>query len=232
MEKLNILYEDNHIIVVVKPQNVPSQADESGDEDMLTAVKKYIKEKYEKPGEVYLGLVHRLDRPTGGIMVFAKTSKAAGRLSEQIRENEMQKTYYAITTHIPQAKENTLVNYLKKDEKNNIVKIVSMGDVGVKKAELRYKVLQTNDDNALIEVKLITGRGHQIRVQLAGINCPLYGDNKYGKDKTKMSNNLGLWAGRLEFIHPVTKVKMTFACPPNTDEEPWKKFYIDKYFLR
>lgn len=233
MEKLNILYEDNHIIVVVKPQNVPSQADESGDEDMLTAVKKYIKEKYEKPGEVYVGLVHRLDRPTGGIMVFAKTSKAAGRLSEQIRENEMQKTYYAITTHIPQAKENTLVNYLKKDEKNNIVKIVSMGDVGVKKAELRYKVLQTNDDdNALVEVKLITGRGHQIRVQLAGINCPLYGDNKYGKDKTKMSNNLGLWAGRLEFNHPVTKVKMTFACPPNTEEEPWKKFYMEKYFLR
>lgn len=232
-EKLNILFEDNHIIVVVKPQNIPSQADESGDKDMLTLVKEYIKEKYEKPGEAYVGLVHRLDRPTGGIMVFAKTSKAAGRLSEQIRENKMQKTYYAITTHIPQAKQDTLLNYLKKDEKNNIVKIVTMADTGAKKAELSYKVLQTNDDDtALLEVKLITGRGHQIRVQLSGINCPLWGDNKYGRDKTKMSKNLGLWAGRLEFLHPVTKVKMTFACPPQVDEEPWKKFYMEKYFLR
>ncbi len=232
-EKLNILFEDNHIIVVVKPQNIPSQADESGDKDMLTLVKEYIKEKYEKPGEAYVGLVHRLDRPTGGIMVFAKTSKAAGRLSEQIRENKMQKTYYAITTHIPQAKQDTLLNYLKKDEKNNIVKIVTMADTGAKKAELSYKVLQTNDDdNALLEVKLITGRGHQIRVQLSGINCPLWGDNKYGRDKTKMSKNLGLWAGRLEFLHPVTKVKMTFACPPQVDEEPWNKFYMEKYFLR
>ena len=232
-EKLNILFEDNHIIVVVKPQNIPSQADESGDKDMLTLVKEYIKEKYEKPGEAYVGLVHRLDRPTGGIMVFAKTSKAAGRLYEQIRENKMQKTYYAITTHIPQAKQDTLLNYLKKDEKNNIVKIVTMADTGAKKAELSYKVLQTNDDDtALLEVKLITGRGHQIRVQLSGINCPLWGDNKYGRDKTKMSKNLGLWAGRLEFLHPVTKVKMTFACPPQVDEEPWKKFYMEKYFLR
>ena len=232
-EKLNILFEDNHIILVVKPQNIPSQADESGDKDMLTLVKEYIKEKYEKPGEAYVGLVHRLDRPTGGIMVFAKTSKAAGRLSEQIRENKMQKTYYAITTHIPQAKQDTLLNYLKKDEKNNIVKIVTMADTGAKKAELSYKVLQTNDDDtALLEVKLITGRGHQIRVQLSGINCPLWGDNKYGRDKTKMSKNLGLWAGRLEFLHPVTKVKMTFACPPQVDEEPWKKFYMEKYFLR
>lgn len=232
-EKLNILYEDNHIIVVVKPQNIPSQADESGDEDMLTLVKNYIKEKYNKPGEAYVGLVHRLDRPTGGIMVFAKTSKAAARLSEQIRENKMQKTYYAITTHIPQAKQDTLLNYLKKDEKNNIVKIVTRADRGAKKAELAYKVLQTNDeDNALLEVKLITGRGHQIRVQLAGINCSLFGDNKYGKEKTKMSKNLGLWAGRLEFVHPVTKVKMTFAFPPNLEEEPWEKFYMEKYFLR
>lgn len=232
-EKLNILYEDNHLIVVVKPQNIPSQADESGDKDMLTLVKEYIKEKYNKPGEAFVGLVHRLDRPTGGIMVFAKTSKAASRLSEQIRDNQMQKTYYAITTHIPQAKQDILLNYLKKDEKNNIVKIVTRADTGAKKAELSYKVLQTNDDdNALLEVKLITGRGHQIRVQLAGINCPLFGDNKYGKDKSKMSNNLGLWAGRLEFNHPVTKVKMTFACPPNLDEQPWKKFYMEKYFLR
>lgn len=231
-DNLIVLYEDNHVIVVVKPQNVPSQADASGDKDMLTMVKEYIKEKYNKEGEAYVGLVHRLDRPTGGIMVFAKTSKSASRLSQQIRDNQMNKTYYAVTTKIPQAKEDKLVNYLKKDEKNNIVKIVTMSDSGAKKGELSYKVLQTKDDYALLEVKLITGRGHQIRVQLAGINCPLYGDNKYGKEKTKLSNNLGLWAGRLEFIHPTTKQKMTFACPPNLEKEPWKKFYMEKYFIR
>ena len=231
-EKLTILYEDNHLIVVVKPQNVPSQKDASNDLDMLSMVKDYIKEKYNKEGEAYVGLVHRLDRPTGGIMVFAKTSKAANRLSEQIRENKMSKTYYAITTKTPQQKNGTLINYLKKDEKNNIVKLVTMADTGAKKGELNYKVLQTNEEQALIEIKLITGRSHQIRVQFAGINCPLYGDNKYGKEKTKISNNLGLWAGRLEFYHPVSKQKMTFAFPPNLKEEPWKKFYMEKYFIR
>ena len=231
-EKLTILYEDNHLIVVVKPQNVPSQKDASNDLDMLSMVKDYIKEKYNKEGEAYVGLVHRLDRPTGGIMVFAKTSKAANRLSEQIRENKMNKTYYAITTKTPQQKNGTLINYLKKDEKNNIVKLVTMADTGAKKGELNYKVLQTNEEQALIEIKLITGRSHQIRVQFAGINCPLYGDNKYGKEKTKISNNLGLWAGRLEFYHPVSKQKMTFAFPPNLKEEPWKNFYLEKYFIR
>ena len=227
MEELTVLYEDNHMIVVVKPQNVPSQEDASGDKDMLTMVKEYLKKKYNKEGEAFVGLVHRLDRPTGGIMVFAKTSKGASRLSEQIRENKMTKTYYAVTTKVPQQKNDTLVNYLKKDEKNNIVRIVTMSDTGAKKAELSYNILQTNENNALIEVKLITGRSHQIRVQFAGINCPLVGDNKYGKEKSKMSSNLGLWAGRLELIHPVTKQKMTFAFPPNTNEEPWKQFYMD-----
>lgn len=231
-EKLDVLYEDNHLIVVIKPANVPSQEDASGDLDMLNIVKNYIKEKYNKPGDAYVGLVHRLDRPTGGIMVFAKTSKAAARLSEQIRNNEMNKTYYAVTTKIPQAKQATLVNYLKKDEKNNIVKIVPQSEKDVKKAELSYKILQTAEDYALLEVKLITGRGHQIRVQLSGINCPLFGDNKYGKEKSRVSRNLGLWAGRLEFNHPVTKQKMTFACPPDSETMPWNKFFMDKYFLR
>ena len=232
MEELEILYEDNHIIVVVKPHNVPSQEDASGDEDMLTKVKKYIKEKYDKPGEAYVGLVHRLDRPTGGIMVFAKTSKAAARLSEQIRNNKMKKTYYAVTMAIPQIRQSNLVNYLKKNEKENIVKIVPQSENNAKKAELSYKVLQTDEENALVEVKLITGRGHQIRVQMAGINCPLYGDNKYGKEKVKMSSNLGLWAGRLEFLHPITKQVLTFVCSPDKEKEPWNKFYLDKYFLR
>lgn len=232
MEKLTVLYEDNHCIVVVKPQNVPSQEDASGDKDMLTMVKEYIKEKYNKEGEAFVGLVHRLDRPTGGIMVFAKTSKGASRLSEQIKNGQMQKTYYAVTTKTPQLKSDTLCHYLKKDERNNIVRIAPRSETGVKEAKLSYKVLQTCDDMALVEVKLITGRSHQIRVQFAGINCPLVGDNKYGKDKTSASTNLGLWAGRLEFLHPVTKQKMTFACAPDTEKSPWNKFFMDKYFLR
>ncbi len=230
--ELIVLYEDNHIVVVIKPQNIPSQADKSGDEDMLTKVKKYIKEKYNKEGEAFIGLVHRLDRPTGGIMVFARTSKAAERLSAQIRNNQMHKVYYAVTTKVPQLRSNTLINYLKKDEKNNIVRFAPQSEQGAKRAELNYKVLQTKDKLALVEVKLVSGRSHQIRVQFAGINCPLYGDNKYGRDKTKQSNNLGLWAGRLEFVHPVTKQKMTFACPPDLDAKPWSYFYMEKYFIR
>lgn len=231
-KKLNILYEDNHLIVAIKPQNIPSQADESKDLDMLNMVKNYVKIKYNKPGEAFVGLVHRLDRPTGGIMVFAKNSKSASRLSQQIKDNEMKKTYYCVCSSIPKDKEDMLVNYLKKDEKENIVKIVPLSEVGAKKAELSYKVLQTKDDFALCQVNLITGRSHQIRVQFAGINCPLVGDNKYGKNNKSASNNLGLWAGRIEFVHPVTKQKMIFACPPNLDKSPWNKFYMEKYFVR
>lgn len=232
-DDLVVLYEDNHLIVVVKPQNIPSQSDITGDDDMLSRVKRYLKVKYNKEGEAFVGLVHRLDRPTGGIMVFAKNSKTASRLSEQIKNGEMKKIYYAVTTSIPQIRKGRLINYLKKDEKNNIVKIVPQTEKGVKRAELSYEVLQTDGNLALCEVKLITGRSHQIRVQFAGINCSLYGDNKYGKDKTSSTKNLGLWAGRLEFIHPTTKQKMTFACPPlNKDSMPWKKFYMDKYFLK
>ena len=232
MEKLTVLYEDNHVIVVVKPHNVPTQEDSSGDKDMLTMVKEYIKEKYNKEGDAFVGLVHRLDRPTGGVMVFAKTSKGASRLSEQFREKTMGKIYYAVTTKVPQAKSDTLVHNLKKDEKNNIVKIVPISEKDSKRAELSYKVLQVEGENALVEVKPLTGRGHQIRVQFAGINCPLFGDNKYGKIKTNASTCLGLWAGRLEFLHPTTKQKMTFACAPDSSQKPWSMFYMDKYFIR
>ncbi|MBO5022346.1 MAG: RluA family pseudouridine synthase [Clostridia bacterium] len=232
MEKLIVLYEDNHLIVTVKPHNTPSQADESGDKDMLTMVKEYVKEKYNKEGEAFIGLVHRLDRPTGGIMVFARNSKSASRLSKQLADKEMTKTYYAVTSALPKQKSGVLTNNLKKDEKNNIVRIVPISEKGAKEAQLSYKVLATEGENALLEVKPKTGRGHQIRVQLAGINCPLYGDNKYGRDKTHSSSTLGLWAGRLEFTHPTTKQKMTFAFPPDSEREPWNKFYMGKYFLK
>ncbi len=232
MEKLTILYEDNHIIVVVKPHNMPSMDDESKDLSIFSLVKDYIKEKYEKPGNVFLGIVHRLDRPTGGIMIFAKTSKAAERLSKQIQEGKVEKTYYCVTNKIPVQKNAVLEHYLKKDTKNNIVTIVPMGEQGAKKAVLSYQTLQVKDNYALLQVKLITGRSHQIRVQLSSIGCPLYGDNKYGKDKSLSTSNLGLWAGRLEFEHPITKQKMTFAIAPDTESLPFSMFYMDKYFLR
>ena len=229
---LQILYEDNQIIVAIKPQNVPSQEDSSGDKDMLSMIKEYVKEKYNKPGEAFIGLVHRLDRPTGGIMVFARNSKSAARLSEQIRQNQMHKTYYCVAVGTLKDKEATLVNYLKKDEKENIVKIVPISESGAKKAELKYKILQTEGNLSLCQVNLISGRSHQIRVQFAGINCPLFGDKKYGKFAAGATDNLGLWAGRLEFMHPTTKQQMIFACPPDTSKMPWKNFYLDKYFLR
>lgn len=230
---LNVIYEDNHIIVVVKPHNMPSQADDSKDLDLLTSVKNYIKEKYNKPGEVFVGLVHRLDRPTGGLMVFAKTSKAASRLSKQIQEHSTKKVYYAVVDGNLRAEQGTLVNYLKKDEKNNIVKIVTQSEVGAKKAELDYKVLEKKGNLSLLEIELKTGRSHQIRVQLNGIGLPIYGDIKYNQKETgKQKAGLALWAGRLEFNHPVSKERLVFIASPDASKEPWNKFYIEKYFVR
>lgn len=228
---VDVLYEDNQVVVVVKPQNMPSQADESGDEDLLTVVKNYIKEKYNKPGQAFVGLVHRLDRPTGGIMVFARNSKSAKRLGEQLVSHRMEKTYYAVLEGRLPSKSGHIVNYLKKDEKTNTVKIVTSGETGSKEAVLDYKVLAQSDTRTLVEVKILTGRSHQIRVQFAGLGFPLYGDNKYGKTKSR-SKCLGLWSGRLEFVHPTTKEKMVFVAPPKLDEAPWKEFYMQKYFTR
>lgn len=232
MEKLDVLYEDNQIIVVLKPQNVPSQCDDSRDMDLLSMVKNYVKEKYNKQGEAFIGLVHRLDRPTGGIMVFARNSKSANRLSKQFQEHTTEKVYYAVTENLVKYRENTLVNYLKKDEKENIVKVVPMSETGAKKAELKYRELENDGKHSLLEIQILTGRSHQIRVQLANIGCPLFGDNKYGKNKSKVTSNLALWAGKLSFIHPTTKEKMVFINPPDATKEPWKNFKIEKYFVR
>lgn len=235
MEKLNVLYEDNQIIVVLKPQNVPTQSDNSNNVDMLTMVKKYIKEKYNKPGDAFVGLVHRLDRPTGGIMVFARNSKSAKRLSEEFSSHDddvIEKVYYAVTTKVVREKTKTLVNYLQKNEKENIVKVVPMLTTGAKKAELNYRELENDGVMSLLEVKILTGRSHQIRVQLSALGYPLYGDAKYGKNKNMASKNLGLWAGKLTFTHPTTKDKMVFMACPDTTKEPWKRFNMDKYFVR
>ncbi|MBQ3495050.1 MAG: RluA family pseudouridine synthase [Clostridia bacterium] len=219
---VDVIYEDNHIIVCTKPQNVATQADISGDEDMLNMVKMYVKEKYNKQGNVYVGLVHRLDRPTGGVMVFAKTSKAAGRLCEQIKQNIFKKKYYAVVVGEPRIKTATLKNYLKKDEKENIVKIVPQTLSGAKYAELSYNTLKTNNKLSLVDVDLKTGRSHQIRVQLAYNGNPIFGDAKYS---TKINGqNLSLWAYYLEFIHPTTKQKMTFKVLPPMETQPWKNF--------
>lgn len=225
---MEILFEDNHIIVVLKPQNVPSQADESNDKDMLTMVKDYIKEKYNKPGNVYVGLVHRLDRPTGGVMVFAKTSKAASRLSEQFKNGEAEKTYYAVVRGNLKLSQGKLVNYLLKDEKNNKVQIVPMSTSGAKKAELSYNKLESYDNLHLLKVKLGTGRGHQIRVQLANIGVPVYGDQKYGGEDMPKAN-LNLFAVELKIYHPITKEKMVFRVYPPEKSAMWNKFNLEKY---
>ncbi len=205
---LEILYEDNHILVVVKPINIPSQADCSHDLDMLTLVKSYIKEKYQKPGNVYVGLVHRLDRPVGGIMVFAKTSKAANRLSESIKQNQFQKKYLAVVHGILTKKKGTLINYIKKDNQFNSV-ITNERDG--KYAELDYQVLEEKGNKSLVDITLKTGRHHQIRVQFKKVNHPLYGDQRYGFQDHEQ---IALYAYQLAFYHPVKKEKMVFTRYP------------------
>ena len=214
MEKLKILYEDNHIIVVEKKPNIPSQSDKTGDIDMLTLVKDYIKEKYKKPGNVYLGLVHRLDRPVGGIMIFAKTSKAASRLSNQVREKIFKKKYLAVVDGKFEKNQGTLEDYLYKDERHNMSKVVKKEKKNSKLAKLDYKVLKYNQvkDLSLVEINLHTGRHHQIRVQLSSFGHSIFGDQKYGtRGKGKQ---IALWAYELTIIHPVTKEELTFKDLP------------------
>lgn len=212
--KLKVLFEDNHIIVVVKEVNIPVQADESEDMDMLTLIKQYLKEKYNKPGNVYLGLVHRLDRPVGGVMVFAKTSKAASRLSEEIRKNEINKTYLALV-HGKTLNHDHLENYLIKDEKNNTSKAVKSSVKGAKLAILEYELIKyvKEQDMSLINVNLLTGRHHQIRVQMSNCGHPIYGDQRYGNQNEK-GVQIHLWAQKLEFKHPVTKEVISFESNP------------------
>ncbi len=214
---INILYEDNHIIVVEKEINVPVQEDSSKDLDMLTIIKKYLKDKYNKPGNVYLGLIHRLDRPVGGVMVFAKTSKAASRLSEQVRTHKINKKYYAVVEgNLPS--EGVLVDKLYKDTKTNNVIVSPKG----KEAKLEYKLLETKDNLNLVDINLITGRSHQIRVQFSSRGNPLYGDQRYNKD-SKVGEQIALFAYSLSFYHPTTKELMTFelALP---DRKPFSYF--------
>lgn len=216
---MNVIYEDNHILVIEKPINVPMQEDESKDLDVIRFAKEYLRVKYNKPGNVFCGLVHRLDRPVGGVVVLAKTSKAASRLSDSVRTHKMTKKYCAVVVgKLP--KEKILIDYLIKDEKTNTSRVTS--DKLGKYSELSYKVLQSKDNQSLIQIDLKTGRSHQIRVQFASRQCPLFGDQRYNKD-AKVGQQLALWATELSFPHPTTQEVLTFKSElPNT--EPWKQF--------
>ena len=214
MNKLNIIYEDNHIIVVEKPVNMLTQSDNTKDLDLQTALKMYVKKKYQKPGNVYIGLVHRLDRPTGGLMIFARTSKAASRLSEEIRNKSFKKSYLAVINGKTK-KQDTLEDYL---EKTGNISIISNKEKG-KYAKLNYELIEYKNNLSLVKVNLETGRNHQIRLQFKSRNMPLYGDNKYNNDKNK---NLGLYAYKLEFTHPTRREKMVFINYPTYS--PFNKF--------
>lgn len=217
MTNLNILYEDNHLIVVVKPYNIPVQSDESKDLSLTDIIKQYLKEKYHKPGNVYLGLVHRLDRPVGGIMVFAKTSKAAARLSTSIQKQEFSKRYLAIIKG-ELKRSDSLKNYLGRLGKKSFVSDKNSG----KYAELNYRVIEKINNYNLVDIELITGRHHQIRVQFANINRPLYGDQLYGiQDKKQIC----LFSYYLSFPHPVTKEILSFKYLPKG--EMWNLFKME-----
>ena len=218
---VEVLYEDNHIIVAVKPAGVLSQSDGSNSPDMLTILKAYIKEKYDKPGEVYLGLVHRLDRPVSGVMVFARTSKAASRLSEQIRSRRVEKIYRCVADGILEGS-GRLENYICKDQDSNMVTVSDTEKQGYKLSYLDYKSIAVKDGLTLVEVKLGTGRSHQIRAQMAHSGHALIGDQKYGK-KDNRCKDIALQAYKLSFEHPVKREFITFEAPV-PESYPWSLF--------
>jgi 23S rRNA pseudouridine1911/1915/1917 synthase len=219
---IKILYEDNHVLVVEKPPNLLTQGDRTGDADLLSVLKEDLKIRYNKPGNVYLGLVHRLDRPVGGAMVFARTSKAASRLSEQIRLRTFGKTYLAVIHGTPPKSEDTLVHYLEKEEATNTVHVTTKPEEG-KKAVLEYALQDTREGLSLVQVRLHTGRPHQIRVQFSAIGHPLYGDQKYGASRNKPGMQLALWAAEVGFDHPTLGSRLSFHSPP-PPAYPWNLF--------
>lgn len=226
-DDINIVYEDNHVLVVVKPINIPVQEDSTGDNDLLSLLKQYRVQNEEKDGDAYLGLVHRLDRPTGGVMVFAKTSKAAARLHESLLSGDFEKKYFAVIAGEPNVKKDKLTHYLKKNDKLNKVFVVPMSSSDAKKAVLEYEMIDNKKNTSLLAVKLFTGRNHQIRVQLSHIGYPILGDKKYGNDDSNsISCPLALWAYELKFTHPTTKEKMVFRVAPPEEFAPWSFYDI------
>ncbi len=214
---LQVLYEDNHIIVVNKRAGDIVQGDKTGDKPLNDVVKEYIKETYNKPGNVYLGVVHRLDRPTTGLVIFAKTSKVLPRLNKLFLTKDIKKTYWAVVKNAPPKTEDTLTNWLKKNPKNNKSTAYIKEVKDSKKAILHYKLLKKLDNYYLLEINLETGRHHQIRSQLSNIGCPIKGDLKYGFDRSNKDASIHLHARYIEFIHPVKKDPITISAPPPKD---------------
>ena len=221
MEKPTILYEDNHVIVAVKPPNLLTQGDQTGDESLLDQIKEYVKETYQKPGEAYIGLVHRMDRPVGGLLVFARTSKAAARLSEQVRVHELNRQYVCIAEgEAPD--QFTYVDYLAKDEALNKVTVLpAYLKLQGKEAILHGRTVARREGLSLVAIQLETGRAHQIRAQMQHHGFPLWGDNRYGNGKR--GQQIALWGFRLAFTHPVSKEQMLFIAP-TPEEKPWLLF--------
>ncbi len=221
--ELHIVYEDNHLLIVHKPPGEIVQGDKTGDVPLLDKAKHYIKTTYHKPGNVYLGLVHRIDRPTGGLVIFAKTSKALSRLNLMLRDRKIDKTYLAVVkNHPPVNDEDTLIHFLKKNERQNKSYVVKSGTKGGKRAVLHYRKIQEVRNYSLLEIRLETGRHHQIRCQLAHEGHPIAGDLKYGFPRSNADGNISLLAYRLEFLHPVTKERLLAETPfPRTGLWKW-----------
>ena len=217
INNLAILFEDNHFIIVNKKSGDIVQGDKTGDTPLSDLIKEYIKTAYYKPGNVFLGVVHRLDRPTTGIVVFAKTSKALERFNKMLRNKQVQKTYWAVVKNKPSKNKDTLIGFLKKNPKNNKSTFYNSETEGSKKAILHYKLIKSLDNYHLLEVDLETGRHHQIRCQLASIGCPIKGDLKYGFDRSNKDASIHLHARKIEFIHPVSKEKINITAPTPND---------------
>lgn len=217
VKNIDILFEDNHIIVVNKKTGDLVQGDKTGDAPLSDILKDFIKKKYSKPGNVYLGVVHRLDRPTTGIVIFAKTSKALERLNKMLREKSINKTYWAIVKNKPSKTSDTLVNYLRKNPKNNKATVFNKETKDTKKAILHYKTIKSLDNYHLLEIDLETGRHHQIRAQLSNINCPIKGDLKYGFNRSNKDAGIHLHARKINFVHPVSKELIEIIAPTPKD---------------
>ncbi len=223
MEKSRILYEDNHLLIINKKPGEIVQGDKTGDVPLLDIIKLYIKEKYNKPGDVFLGLVHRIDRPVSGAVIFAKTSKALSRMTQMVKDREFQKTYLAITDQKPEFEEQVLVHHLRKNEASNKSHVVKPGTPESKSAELTYKHLASGKTLHLLEIDLHTGRHHQIRAQLAAVNLTIRGDVKYGARRANKDGSICLHAYKLRFAHPVGGKMLEITAPvPDTPE--WNAF--------
>lgn len=225
---MRVLYEDNHLIIVNKAPSEIVQGDKTGDKPLSEVIKEYLKEKYHKPGNVFCGVTHRLDRPTSGVVVFAKTSKALSRLNEIFRNGEVDKTYWAVVKNKPEKEEDRLTHYLVKNEKNNKSTAFDCEKPHTKKAVLHYKLISTSEKYYLLEIDLETGRHHQIRCQLAKIGSPIKGDLKYGAERSNPDGSISLHARTISFIHPVSKERIEVTAPV-PDENLWNSFIADSH---